>query len=105
LGDCPRCPLVAHDLETIAGFGHAVEPKHFDGHRRLGGAQPLSLVIEERFDAPRVRAHCDNVANAQRAILDEDGGDGASRSIELRFDYGANGCAVRISAVVSDLGD
>ena len=56
----------------------------------------LAAIVDERAHAAPVGAGDENVADMERAALDEDGGDRAAALVELRLDHGAFGGAVRV---------
>ena len=78
--------LVGDDVEDLARVGHAVQAQHLDRRRRAGLGDRLSLVVQHGADLPDVLAGDDQVADAQRAFLDQDGRDRAARAVEPRLD-------------------
>ena len=96
--------LVGDDVEDLARVGHAVEAQHLDRRRRAGLGDRLALVVQHGADLPRVLAGDDQVADAQRAFLDQDGRDGAARAIEPRLDDVALGRLVRVGLQLEHLG-
>ena len=91
-------------LNDFARVGDAVQAQHLDRRRRTGLGQRLSLVAEHGADLPRVFARDDQVADAQRPLLDQDGRDGATRAIESRLDDVPLGELVRVRAQLEHLG-
>ena len=77
--------------KAVAGFRRSVEAEHFDRHRRSGLVDGLALVLDQRADAAHFGAGYDDVADPQRAALDQHGRDRTAAAIELGFDHGAFG--------------
>ena len=78
--------LVVDDVEELARVGDAVEAEDLDGRRRAGLGDGLALVAQHGADLARVLARDEQVAELERALLDEDRRDRAARAIEARLD-------------------
>ena len=90
-GDLAGAGFVLDHGETVAGFRRAVEAEHFDRNRRAGFLDGLALVVDQRAYAAHFGAGHDDVADPQRAALDQHGRHRAAAAIELGFDHGAFG--------------
>ena len=73
------------------GSGSAGRPRISTGVDGPALLQPLAVVVDEGADLARHRARHDGVADAQGAVLDEDGGHGAAALVEPRLEHGADG--------------
>ena len=104
-GDLPRLCRIGQRLEGVAGLRKAGQAEHFDRRRRRRHLDRLTAVVNQRADAPDNRAGDEGVADAQRAVLDEDGGHRTAPAIELRFEHGARRVPLRVRLVLSDVGD
>ena len=104
VGDLAGALLVLDDGDLIAGLGRRVEAQHLDRHRRTGRVDVLALVVDERAHAAPGHAGDDDVADLQRAALDEHGADRAAAALELGLDDDAFGRAVRIGLELENLG-
>ena len=91
IGDFARARFGLDHREPVAGFGRAVEAQHLDRHRRAGLVDGLALVVDEGANAAPFGAGDDDVADPQRAALDQHGRDRAAAAVELGFDHGAFG--------------
>ena len=103
--DLPRLGGVGQRLERVAGLRQAAEAEHFDRRRRSGGLDLAAAVVDERAHLADDRAGDERVADAQRAVLDEDRRDRAAALVELRFEHGARRVALRIRLELAELGD
>ena len=104
VGDLAGAGFVLDDGDLVAGFGRAVEAQHFDRNRRTGFGDVLALVVDERADAAPCRAGDDDVADLQRAALDQHGADRAAAAFELGFDDDAFGRAVGVGLEIEHFG-
>ena len=87
------------------GCGSPVRPSTstgVDGGRHL---DRLAAVVDERAHAAHDRAGDERVADAQRAVLHEDGRHGTAAAIELRLEHGARRVPLRIGLVLADVAD
>src|SRR4029079_1431698 len=75
LRDLPRLGRVFQRLEQVAGRGQAAEAEHFDRRGRRRHLDRLAAIVDERTYLADDGAGDDRVADAQRAVLDENGGD------------------------------
>src|SRR4029453_11698019 len=71
----PRLCRVGHGLERIAWLRKARQPEDFDRGRRRRQLHRPSTIVDERAHASDDRARDEVVADAQRAVLHEDGCD------------------------------
>ena len=90
--------------ETVAGVRRAGEAQHLDRHRRARALDRLAGVVDQRAHPAPFGAGDDDVADVQRAALHQHGRDRAAAAVELGFDHGAFGGAVRIGLEVEDFG-
>ena len=104
IGDLAGARLVLDDGEAVAGLRRAVEAEHLDRHRRAGLLDAGARVVDQRADAAPFGAGHDDVADAQRAALDQHGRDRTAAAIELGLDHGAFGRAVGIGLEVEQFG-
>ena len=101
-GDLAGARLVLHHAEPVAGLRRRLEAEHLDRRRRAGLAHLLAAIVDQRAHAAPFGAGDDDVADTQRAALDEHGRDRAAAAVELRLDHDAFGRAVRIGLQVED---
>ena len=104
LGDLARAALALDHDQGIAGIGHAVEPERLDRHRRAGALDVLAAVVDQRPHAAPLAAADDDVADLERAALDQHGRDHAAAAVELGLDHRALRRAVGVGAQLEDLG-
>ena len=64
----------------------------------------LALVVDERTDLAVTRADDDDVADAQRAVLDEDGRNRSASAIERRFDDDTGRAAILVRLEIANVG-
>src|SRR5215216_6774216 len=102
IGDFTRAAFAADDRETVPGFRRAAEPENLDRHRRPRLVDGGSRVGDERADAAPFGAGHDDVADMERAALDQHGRDRAAAAVELRLDHGAFGRTVGIGFELQD---
>src|SRR5690606_21995881 len=86
VGDLAGPRLVLDDGDLIARLGSRVETEDLDRHRRPGAFHVLALVVDQRPHAAPRRAGNDDVADVQRAALDEHRAHRATPALELRLD-------------------
>ena len=97
--------VVLDDPQDVAGLGYLGQP---EDHHRRGGAglrDPLALVVLERTDAAERLADDDDVADLERAGLDECGRDRTAALVELRFDDRADGRCFRFRLELLEVRD
>ena len=97
--------LVLHHAEAVAGFRRRLEAQHLDRRRGAGLAHLLAAIVDQRAHAAPFGAGDDDVADMQRAALDEHGRHRSAAAVELRFHHDAFrrrgrglACRFRISA-------
>src|SRR5262245_54822550 len=103
-GDLAGSRLGLDDHQLVAGLRRAREAEHLDRHRRARRSGGLAALVEEGADAAPGAAGDDDVAGAQRAALDEHGGNRTTTLVELSLDDDAVGRPVGIGGEVQDLG-
>ena len=86
LGEVARVALVGEDAELVTGGRHGREAQDLDRIGGTGGLDGVALRVDERTDATVGGAGDDGVADAQRAALDEHGGDRTAALVELGLD-------------------
>ena len=96
--------LVLGDDEIVARQRRAVEAEYLDRGRRAGLDLILPVVIDERTHPAPFAAGDKDVANAQRAALDEYSRDGAAAAFELRLEDDAFGRAVWVRLQIEQFG-
>ena len=79
-------------------------PSTSTGTRRAGFLHLPALVVDHRADLARDRADDEDVADPQRAALDQHGRERAAALVELGLDHRAFGGAVGIGLQLEDLG-
>ena len=98
--------LVGDHAQDVAGLGHVGEPEHarppIDGPALV--TRLPRAVLERPHLAVRV-AHDDDVADAQGAGLDQDGGHRAAALVELGLDDGADGGPLGVGLELLEVGD
>ena len=104
IGELARAGFALDHREPVAGFGRAGEAQHLDRHRRAGLLHGFALVVDQRADAAPFGAGDDEVADMQRAALDQHGRHRAAAAVELGLDHGAFGGARRIGLEIEDFG-
>src|SRR5205823_6608219 len=92
--DLTGAGFVFHHGEAVAGFRRAVEAEHFDRYGWAGFFDGFALVVDQRADAAHFGAGHDDVADPQRAALNQHGRHRTAATIELGFDHGAFGGAL-----------
>jgi hypothetical protein len=70
--------LAGDDAELDTGLGDTVEAEDLDGDGGPGFLEAAAVLIDEGAHLAVVVAAEDDVAEAQGALADEDGGDGPS---------------------------
>ena len=85
--------------------GHVRQAEDDHGARRTGLGDPLALVVLEGADAAERLADDDDVADLERAGLDERGRDRAAALVELGLDDRADGGALRVGLELLEVGD
>ena len=97
--------LVGDDPEDVAGHRHVRQAEDDHGARRTRLRDPLAHVVLERADASERLADDDDVADLERAGLDESGRDRAAALVELGLDDGADRVALRVRLELLEIGD
>ena len=97
--------LVRNHAEDVAGLGQALEADDLDRRRRLGLLDALAGGIVQRADAAPRATDADDLADCERAGLDEDGGHVAAALVDLRLDDRPDRLAVRVGLEVLEVGD
>ena len=85
--------------------GHLGEAEDDDGARGPGLLDALAPVVLERADAAERLADDDDVADLERAGLDERGRDRAAALVELRLDDRADRRSLRVRLELLEVGD
>ena len=96
--------LALDDRELVARFRRRVEAKHLDRDRRAGACHLLAEFVDQRTHAAIGRARDQEIAELERAALDQCGADRATPALELRLDDDALGSAVGIGGELKHLG-
>ena len=103
-GDFAGARFVLDDLERIARRRHARQAEDLDRHRRTGFLDLLALVVDQRTDLAALGADDEDVADLERAAIDEDRRDRAAALVELGLDHGAFGRAIGVGAQFEQFG-
>ena len=98
-GDFAGARLILDNGELVARHRHAGETQHLDRRRGTGDLHLLALVVDHRADLAAFRADDESVADLQRTLAHQNGGDGAATLVELRLDHIAFGGAITESDV------
>ncbi len=93
-----------HDDEIVAGFRRTRKAQHFHRLGRAGRFHVLALVVDQRAYAAPLGAGHHEIAELQRAALDEHRGHRAAALVELGFDHRALGRAMGIGLEVEHFG-
>ena len=88
IGDFARTGFGFDDGHAVAGIRRTGETQNLDGHGGPGVRARCAFVVEEGAHAARDGARDDQVADLQRAALDEHGRDRAAAAVEARLDDG-----------------
>src|SRR5687767_10195249 len=89
--DLARLGGIRHDLERIARLGQARQAEYFDRRRRSSRFDRPSAVVDQGTDLADDWAGNEVVADAERAVLHEDGRHRAAAAIQLGFQHRARG--------------
>ena len=103
-GDLAGPRLIFDHDEFIAGLRHARQAENFHRQGRAGALDGLAAIIDKGAHAAPFRTGDQNIALMQRAALDQNRGDRATALVELGFDHGTFGDALRIGLEVEDFG-
>ncbi len=104
VGDLAGARIAFHNDEFIAGFRRALKTEHFDRLGRAGGGNGLALIVDEGAHAAPLAAGDDDVADLDRAALDENRGDRTAALVELGLDDRALGRAIGIGHQLKHFG-
>ena len=104
IGDLPRAGFVLDHGELIARLGRAIEAQHLDRNRGAGARHLLAELVDQRAHAAIGRAGDDEVADVQRAALNQRRADRPAAALELGFDDHAFRGAVRIGGQLQHFG-
>ena len=88
--------VVLDDAQDVAGGGDFAEAQDDHGRRRPGLLDALAQVVLEGSHATGRLADDDDVADVERAGLDQRGRDRAAVLVQLRLDDRADGAALRV---------
>src|SRR5437660_12061225 len=83
--DLLRAGNVSDDLESLAGLGHSLQAKHFHRCCRPDIGYLFAAIIEHRADLTEDLADDERIADAQGALLNQGGSNGAAAAIEFRI--------------------
>ena len=104
IGDLAGAAFVLHHRQTVAGVRRAGETEHLDRCRGAGAVDRFAGVGDERAHAAPFGAGDHEIADAQRAALDQHGRYRPAAAVELGFDHGAFGRTVGIGLEVENFG-
>ena len=97
--------VVGDDAQDVAGLRDLGQAEDHDRTGRTGLLDPLAAVVLERADATERLADDDDVADVERAGLDEGGRDGAAALVHLRLDDRADRRAIRVGLELLEVRD
>ena len=103
LGYFARGFFIFDDAEFQAGLRDAIEAEDFDSYGGVGFLEAFALFINQSAHAAIILAADDDVADAEGAFSDENGGRRAAR-FEARFDNVAFGAPVGIGLEFEQIG-
>ena len=92
------------DGDAVARLWRARKAEDLDRRRGPRFGHRLAFVVEQGAYAAPLRARDHQGADAQRAALDQNGGDGAAAAIEAGLDHRALGVAIGIGDEVEQFG-
>src|SRR3954451_8023486 len=101
----PGFLLVTDDAQDVSGHRDVRQPEDHHGARRTSLGDALAHVVLERPDAAERLADDDDVADLERAGLDERRGDRAATLVELGFDDGADRVPLRVRLQLLEIRD
>ena len=104
IGDFAGAAFALDHRQAVAGIGRAGEAEHLDRHRGSGGFDRLAGVGHQRTHAAPFGAGHHQIADPQRAALDENRRHRAAAAVELGFDHGAFGRTIGIGFEIEDFG-
>ena len=90
-------------VEGVSGCGSAVHAEDKDRRGGSGFGDALVALIKHRLDFAIVGSGENDIADFERAVLHEHGGNVAPSFVEARLDYGAYGLAVGVGLEVEQL--
>ncbi len=102
-GDGAGAIHVVQHVEFVAGLGQCAEAADDDRRAGAGLWNHLAAVVEEAADAAEAGAGQTDIADLQRAILHQHGGDRAEAFVHLAFDDGAARRGGRVGLEFHDL--
>ena len=105
LGDLAGAGNILDDGEVLAGGGHDVQTRDFDGRRRSGLLDRTSLVVEDGTNSAVAVAADDHVADPKSSFTDQDRSDDAPALGERGFEAGAGRRPGRVGLELVKLGD
>ncbi len=105
LGRVPCGLLVGDHAQGVARLRKSLETDDLHGGRRLGRLHALAGGVVQRSNAAVGPSDAHDVADLQRAGLDEHGRDVAAALVDLRLDDRADRVAVRVGLEVLEVGD
>ena len=82
---------IVHDLEGVPGDGDVGEAHDLDGHGRPGALEHLAVLVEHGPDLAHGQARDEGLALFERALLDDDRGEGAFLAVEAGLEDDALG--------------
>ena len=104
VGDVARAALVLCNYEIVARERCSVEPQHLDRTRRTRLEDVLPAIVEQCAHASPFAARDKDVADPQRAALDEHGCNRTAPPLEFGFEHDPLGGTVRVGPQVEQLG-
>ena len=87
------------------GCGRPPRPRTSTGVAGPARLQLPAAIVDERPDLADDRARDERIADAQRAVLNQDGRDGPAALVELRFEHRPRRVALGIGLELAQLGD
>ena len=94
--DLTRTRVVLDHREGIARRRHAGQAEHLDRDRGSGFLHLTALVVDHRADLAARRADDEDVADLERAALDQHGRERTAALVELGLDHDGFGRAIGV---------
>src|SRR5688500_3488249 len=97
-----RFHRIFDDDELITSHRYSTDAEDLSGMGRAGFLDGAAALVEQGANAAGVHAADEVVSDLERTVVDQDRRHGAFARIELCFDNGAGGAAVRVRLQVED---
>ena len=105
LYDFARLAFIVYGIEHIAALRHLGQAENLNRDRRPRLLHAASLIVIHRTDTAHAGACHNNIADAQRSVLYQNGGNRAAALIQLRLNYRSLCGAVGVGFQLLHLGN